>query len=91
MTATRQPGRLIAAGTPSRSDSTPEADWSMPLILLAWAEGHGACGGLRPAPGPEQLECTCGGLRFEVSRPVLRTADGPAGVVLPAAGTEASR
>jgi len=74
---------LVAAGVPGRADSTPEADWTMALILLARAEGHGGCGGLRPGPVPERPECTCGRLRFQVFRPVPLTAAELAAVVLP--------
>ncbi len=83
MTGSRQPARLIAAGVPHRADRSPGADWAMALILLARAEGHGRCGGLRPAPVPERPECTCGGLRFQVFRPVPLTAAELASVPLP--------
>ena len=87
---TAHPGRLVASGVPQRADSSLEADWSMALIVLAWAEGHGACS-MRPGPVPERPECSCGGLRFQLFRPVPVTAAGLAAVALPPAGTEAAR
>ena len=59
---------LIAARAPRRDDKTPAADADAMLTLLAWAEGHGACRGLRPGPGGV-LRC-CDQLAFEVSDPV---------------------
>jgi hypothetical protein len=85
MTGSRQPARLIAAGTPRRTDSSPAADWAMALILLARAEGHGACGGLRPGLAPGRLACPCGGLTFDVISPVPATAAEMAAVVVPGA------
>ena len=76
---------LIAAGVPERADSNPEADWAMAMILLARAEGHGVCGGLRPVPGPDRLECWCGTLAFDVISPVPMTAGELAAVILPGA------
>ena len=64
-----RPVLLLAADPPRRADTRPEADWVMALILIAWAEGHGSCRGLRPGPG-ELLACSCGGLAFEVGGPV---------------------
>ncbi len=75
---------LVASGVPARADQSPEADWAMAMILLARAEGHGRCGGLRPGPVPERPECTCRGLRFQMFRPVRMTAAELAAVALPA-------
>jgi len=77
------PVLLVGRGAPARGDDSPEADWAMALILLARTEGHCRCGGLRPGPVPERPECTCGGLRFQVFRPVPLTAAELAAVVLP--------
>lgn len=88
---TARPGRLLAAGVPRRADRSPEADWAMLLILLAWAEGHGQCGGLRPGPVPERPECPCGKLRLAVIRLVRITPAELAAVVLPPARTGAGR
>lgn len=63
-----RPVLLPAAGRPRRADQRPEADWAMALILLAWAEGHGSCRGLRPGPGG-LLACSCSQLAFEIGGP----------------------
>jgi hypothetical protein len=69
-----RPGRLLATGLPRRAAASPEADWAAMLALVAWAEGHGHCGGLRATAGG-LLACPCGGLTFEVGDPQQTTGE----------------
>jgi hypothetical protein len=66
-----RPVLLASTLAPSRDDKTPEADLRALGIALGWAEGHGACGGLRPAA--DRLVCPCLELGFVVTTPVTET------------------
>ena len=62
---------LAVVDAPARSDTRAGADWRLILAGVAWAEGHGGCGGLRLGPDGQLAVCMCTRLAFEIGPPLI--------------------
>ena len=78
MTGPGMPGRqlilLAVMDAPARADTRAGADWRLILAGVAWAEGHGGCGGLRLGPDGQLAVCMCTRLAFEIGPPLPGSA-----------------